>query len=104
MPLRLIESGELISFDGRDNLIVGRTYKEETPAIDLGPYDGKRLGISRQHIKLTRLGEQWYVEDLDSTNGTFLNGIQITPHQPTAINHGDYLRLGTMEMQFGVEG
>lgn len=104
MPLRLIESGELISFDGRDSLIVGRTYKEETPAIDLGLYDGKRLGISRQHIKLTRLGEQWYVEDLDSTNGTFLNGIQIAPHQPAAINHGDYLRLGTMEMQFGVEG
>jgi pSer/pThr/pTyr-binding forkhead associated (FHA) protein len=104
MPLRLIESGELIPFDGRDTLIVGRAHHEQTPTIDLGPYDGKKLGISRQHVKLTRLGGQWYVEDLGSTNGTFLNGVQISPHQPTAIGQGDYLRLGTMEMQFGVEG
>lgn len=34
--------------------------------------------ISRQHAKITRIGEQLYVQDLGSSNGTFVNGERIS--------------------------
>ncbi|HRV90743.1 MAG TPA: FHA domain-containing protein [Anaerolineae bacterium] len=104
MSLRLIESGEQISFGDRTELIVGRLHKDEMPDIDLEPHGGKQLGVSRRHSRILRKDGQWYIEDLDSTNGTFVNGVQILPRQLTAIHPGDYLRLGTMEIQFGAEG
>lgn len=100
MSLRLVESGEQIPLGDRSELVVGRTHKDSAPDIDLGPYDGKKWGVSRRHVRLVRKGEQWYVEDLSSTNGTFVNGIKLPPHELTAINRGDYLRLGTLELQF----
>lgn len=42
---------------------------------------------SRQHAKITVEGSAVFVEDLDSTNGTFLNGTQLRAKQQ--LNHGD---------------
>lgn len=101
MSLRLIESGEQLLFGDRTELILGRLHDDELPDIDLEPHGGKQAGVSRRHGRITRRDGQWYIEDLNSTNGTYVNGIQLSPNEPTAINPGDYLRLGTMELQFG---
>jgi pSer/pThr/pTyr-binding forkhead associated (FHA) protein len=47
---------------------------------------------SKVHAKLTRQGEQLYVEDLGSTNGTYVNGERITGVVPLSL--GDELRVG----------
>ena len=100
MSLRLLETGEQILFDNQAELILGRLHEDEIPDIDLEPHGGKKAGVSRQHGRLMYQDGQWYIEDLDSTNGTYLNGVQLPPNQPTNINPGDYLRLGTLELQF----
>jgi diguanylate cyclase (GGDEF)-like protein len=53
-------------------------------------------GISRQHATIVAdgQGEPW-VTDLDSTNGTFLNGERLAPHCPRRLRDGDRLRFGT---------
>jgi len=38
------------------------------------------------------------VVDLDSTNGTFLNGMRIMPHQPRILRDGDEIRLGLLKI------
>lgn len=48
--------------------------------------------VSSQHARLTYRKQQWWIEDLSSTNGTFLNGEAVTT--PVVITHGDELRLG----------
>lgn len=39
----------------------------------------------------------WVVEDLRSTNGTFVNGVQIS--EPTRVGTGDHIRIGRTQMK-----
>ena len=48
--------------------------------------------VSSRHARLSYRQQQWWLEDLASKNGTFLNGEAVTV--PVVITHGDELRLG----------
>jgi len=48
--------------------------------------------VSRHHARLTLQGSAYILEDLGSTNGTFVNGRRVTG--PVALSHGDMLGLG----------
>jgi len=48
-------------------------------------------GVSRRHAELTRQGPVFAIRDLESRNGTFLNGRRV---QHGALSEGDVLRLG----------
>ncbi|MGL5248102.1 MAG: FHA domain-containing protein FhaB/FipA [Brooklawnia sp.] len=52
---------------------------------------------SSRHAKIWHDDEGFVVEDLASTNGTYVNGQQIS--QPTRINVGDVIRIGRSQMQ-----
>lgn len=49
-------------------------------------------GISRFHAKLFRIGSRCFIEDLDSSNGTHVNGERVTRHE---LKNGDTVRLGS---------
>jgi pSer/pThr/pTyr-binding forkhead associated (FHA) protein len=48
-------------------------------------------GVSRRHARIRRQGSDWWIEDLRSTNGTFLNGQAITRER---LRHLDVVTLG----------
>ncbi|ANV84516.1 adenylate cyclase [Picosynechococcus sp. PCC 7003] len=48
--------------------------------------------ISRYHARIKRRQQAWVLEDLGSTNGTYLNHVRIT--EPQTIRQGDLIRLG----------
>ena len=48
--------------------------------------------VSTRHARIASSGDQWYVEDLGSTNGTYLGAQRIT--QPTTIGLGAQVRIG----------
>jgi pSer/pThr/pTyr-binding forkhead associated (FHA) protein len=48
--------------------------------------------VSTRHARIAASGEQWFVEDLGSTNGTYVGTQRIT--QPTAIGLGSQVRIG----------
>lgn len=50
------------------------------------------LRVSRYHARLTRQGSDWYLEDVGSANGTFVDQRRI--HVPTLVRPGDRFRLG----------
>jgi hypothetical protein len=50
------------------------------------------MGVSRTHAQIIRQGDQTLIEDLGSTNGTYVNGVRISA--PTPIKPGDTLQLG----------
>jgi pSer/pThr/pTyr-binding forkhead associated (FHA) protein len=48
--------------------------------------------VSQHHARFTERDGAWYVEDLGSTNGTYVNDRRVT--QPTPVHAGDVVRLG----------
>jgi hypothetical protein len=48
--------------------------------------------VSTRHARIASSGDQWYVEDLGSTNGTYVGSSRIT--QATAISLGTQIRIG----------
>ncbi|MCS6884062.1 MAG: FHA domain-containing protein [Acidobacteriota bacterium] len=64
------------------------------PNIDLTKYD-LQAKISRRHARIYSLdGRNFWLEDLDSFNGTTLNGVRIQPRQPLPIHEGDEITFG----------
>ena len=51
--------------------------------------------VSRKHAKFYKDGGRWFVEDLGSTNGTFLNDRPIPPNQKHEIKDGYIIKLST---------
>lgn len=67
-----------------DSLTIGRKDTASDLAI---PFDE----ISRQHVHIYRNGDAYWVEDLDSKNGTWLNGNQLT--KPQRLWDGDEINI-----------
>jgi transcriptional regulator with GAF, ATPase, and Fis domain len=53
--------------------------------------------VSRKHCKIEQQGEQFEAIDLDSHNGTFVNGV---PVRRKVVVHGDTIRIGNSEFVF----
>lgn len=83
--------------------VLGRTHKDYTPDIDLGPYEAYERGVSRQHAALRQQSETIVIVDLNSANKTFLNGHALVPEQPRILRDGDEVRLGQLTMRVSFE-
>ena len=53
--------------------------------------------VSTRHARIASSGEQWFVEDLGSTNGTYVGAGRIS--QPTALQLGTQIRIGKTIME-----
>ena len=53
--------------------------------------------VSAEHAVLTFRGRTWYIEDLSSTNGTFVNGSPVDGVAP--LGYGDELQLGQVRLR-----
>ena len=53
--------------------------------------------VSAEHAILTFRGRAWYVEDLGSTNGTFVNGSPVTEVIP--LGYGDVIQVGQVRLR-----
>ena len=58
--------------------------------------------ISRRHAQIQDVGGEYMLIDLHSTNGSFINGQQIT--QPTLLQHGDIIRFGDTILMISFAG
>ncbi len=75
--------GAIYSLEG-DQLIIGRDSSSGVPIND--------AEISRKHARLMFQGGKYVIEDLGSTNGTFVNGQRLV--SPVVLKSGDVVSLG----------
>ncbi|MCS6804374.1 MAG: protein kinase [Acidobacteriota bacterium] len=69
------------------------------PEIDLSPLDTESK-VSRRHARVWRQTNQFFVEDLNSINGTHVNDELLVPKQPVRLKDGDVLRVGQIQLVF----
>lgn len=74
---------------GSDEIVVGRGSDCDIQ-ID-------RDSVSRRHARVFRVGPQWHVEDLGSTNGSYINDI---PIQKSPLRDLDYVKIGSAIFKF----
>jgi Protein of unknown function (DUF3662)/FHA domain len=92
------ETRALLHLDGKTFVIdrpqatIGRSHRCDFVVED--------PNVSRRHAELQRRGPDWYVVDLDSTNGVAVNGKQV---RSTRLAPGDEIALGTARLRFNVD-
>ncbi|MGC9004665.1 MAG: FHA domain-containing protein [bacterium] len=88
----------LISSDGKEYALKeGENLVGRESADILLFYD---KSVSRKHALIIIEGDKCYVQDLGSTNGTFLNGIRLSPGARTPIYDGDSLAFADTTFRF----
>ena len=94
-------TGAVLPLPQQSEVLVGRDDPQvPKPDVDLGPHGGGQAGVSRRHARFVRAPEGWLLEDLRSTNGTFLNGASVLPEQPVQVRTGDIIRCGQLTLLF----
>jgi sigma-B regulation protein RsbU (phosphoserine phosphatase) len=71
---------------GGDQTVIGRLYESN---ICLSGQ-----AVSRQHARVLRRDGQYFVEDLGSSNGTFVNGQRIDANAPKPLTDQDTMQIG----------
>jgi pSer/pThr/pTyr-binding forkhead associated (FHA) protein len=56
----------------------------------------KDQSISRIHARIDYNGASYTVTDLNSTNGTYVNGMQLDPNETVELTEGDEVRFGEL--------
>ena len=91
MPKLIVRTGERtgMEYEVRDGMILGRRLEVPVHIED--------VKASREHAKIAAHGDGFVLFDLESTNGTFVNGSRTGR---TRLNHGDVIRIGRTELVF----
>jgi hypothetical protein len=99
--LHMVESGQIISLAGQDEFTLGRGSEGQPimPDVDLTAYNAYAKGVSRLHCIIKKGNGKAILVDIGSSNGTYLNGVRISPHVEANINHGDVISLGKLKIQ-----
>lgn len=58
--------------------------------------------VSRSHADIITRGSRYFIMDLNSTNGTYINGRQIPARQEVEVFNGDCLKLANEEFEFRI--
>jgi pSer/pThr/pTyr-binding forkhead associated (FHA) protein len=80
----------------------GKVYSLDKPVIRIGRTDEAEIRlpnaeVSREHARVFQVGQDYFVEDLGSRNGTRVNGTRVERHR---LRPGEELQIGPYTLQF----
>ena len=83
------EKGEVKAVLGEEPLVIGKKEDECDLVLD-------DESVSRLHARILPEAGGYMIEDLNSTNGTFKNGIRLRPYEKRKLVSGDEIRTGSV--------
>jgi hypothetical protein len=97
LALYVMGEKEPILVDDQPTVTLGRVvFGEPTPTVDLTDFHGRLLGVSRHHAAIHHFKDGYTLEDLGSSNGTWLNDNPVSSDQVSPLHNGDLIRLGQL--------
>jgi len=79
--------------------VLGRETLDTSPDIDLTPLGGWIAGVSRHHVLLRPTPNNVYVIDLQSSRGTYHNGIRLSSTVASQLRNNDTLQFGQLSFR-----
>lgn len=76
----------------KDSISIGRKHGNDVQLND--------LTVSGRHALISTMGDNTYIDDLGSTNGTLLNGARVSK---SVLKHGDTIQTGNYQFTYFVE-
>lgn len=100
----VIDNGQSVVLSGKTSYLIGREDPMSGifPEIDTTRSDGDVAGVSRRHAEIVQQSNQWFLQDLNSTNGTFVNNQRVSAQTRHPLHAGDQIRLGKWVATFQV--
>jgi hypothetical protein len=99
--LSLMIDRECVTIPIAEKMIVGRwseAASDEQPDINLEHFSAIQHGVSRRHLMIEWKGVHAYITDMDSKNGTWLNGTKLSPYTEQMLCNNDELQLGDLKI------
>jgi len=105
LRLLVLNSGRMLFCPFGEIILIGRADPANGvfPELDLTQDNGYMAGVSRRHARVIRRGDAFYLEDLESANGTYLNRQRLAAHTPVPFGDGDEIRLGNLVLRVILE-
>jgi len=85
--------GKLLASLDKDSFSIGKKKEEVDLVLD-------DMSVSRMHARIIKLGTEIYLEDLNSTNGTFKNGLRLEPYEKRKLEAEDEIKCGNATIIF----
>ncbi len=97
-PAKLIRrlyspEGKLLASLDKDTFSIGKKKEEVDLVLD-------DMSVSRMHARIIKQGTEIYLEDLNSTNGTFKNGLRLEPYERRRLETEDEIKCGNVTVIF----
>ena len=85
--------------------LLGRSDRKARLVVDIDftGRNGEEYGISRRHARMHFLNGRYMLEDLESLNGTYLNGRRLRPYLPEVLHDSDEVRLGKIILKVSIQ-
>jgi CheY-like chemotaxis protein len=94
IELKIEDENAVVRTEVVDATTIGRGSGPGASDIDLSVYGGLEAGVSRRHAIILARKKFLSIRDLNSTNGTFINGLRLMPQQDVPLEHNDELQFG----------
>ncbi|MFL5735391.1 MAG: zinc-ribbon domain-containing protein [Chloroflexia bacterium] len=100
--LVVISTGAEMPLPQQEEITVGREDPSSGifPDIDLTPYGGEDGGVSRRHARMLHVGNDYFIEDLQSTNYTKLDGQRLPARVREKLEDGARIDFGRVAVIF----
>lgn len=85
--------GKLLASLSKEIFCIGKKKEE----VDLVLED---ISVSRMHARIMKQGTEIYLEDLNSTNGTYKNGLRLEPYERRKLESEDEIKCGNITLIF----
>lgn len=95
----ILNKTEPFALRTEEEFVIGRAEGGTSEALlDLTDQDGFAFGVSRRHAMIRSGGDKYVLIDLNSSNGTWLNGQLLIPTQPYDLPSGSVIQLGRLKL------
>jgi len=101
-PITLEVENWFFALPVQETVIIGRksvSHGNYHLDVDLDFFRALGKGVSRQHLAIIRKDMLVYVSDMNTINGTWLNGQKLTSTDERLLRDGDQLRLGQLRIR-----